>query len=98
LEHVRTRRAPINLIGPLEERAAAALPLGQRTPAAAQAAGRLSIDLPAELHTRIQVICARRGAKIADEGRAFRGAGQVRPGEVVGPGGVLCYAAAPCFI
>jgi len=39
--------------------------------AAAAPMKRLSIDIPAELHTRIKVSCARRGLKIADEVRAL---------------------------
>ena len=32
---------------------------------------RLTIDVPASLHTRIKVDCARRGVKIADEVRTL---------------------------
>lgn len=32
---------------------------------------RLTIDIPASLHSRIKVACARRGVKMADEIRAL---------------------------
>jgi hypothetical protein len=76
-----TKRAAIDLIDPPVGRADA---MGEPCwPRAAHGRGlslasppapatkRLSIDVPAELHTRIKVICARRGTKIADEVRAL---------------------------
>ena len=36
-----------------------------------EAMKRLTIDVPASLHTRIKVQCAERGVKIADEVRAL---------------------------
>jgi hypothetical protein len=73
------KRGAIDLIDPPEERAEAlALPwsraprrTGRDPRLQPPATKRLSIDIPAELHTRIKVICARRGTKIADEVRAL---------------------------
>ena len=74
-----TKRGAIDLIDPPEGRAEALPRLpwsragggGRPSGPQPQATKRLSIDIPAELHTRIKVICARRGTKIADEVRAL---------------------------
>lgn len=75
-----TKRGAIDLIDPPEDRAEALPRLpwsrdprraGREIGAPPQPTKRLSVDIPAELHTRIKVICARRGTKIADEVRAL---------------------------